>query len=323
LCRSDLKRAIEVLGRSDVLHIHEIWDPAALQLARRARRMGLAVVVSPHGSLGTHAMRHKRLKKLLYLRLGGKRMLERASAVHCLTEPEAEQSRRWCPRARIRVLPLLMDLSVYEHDPGAGGASRIVADLDPDLPNLLFLGRVDPRKGPDQLIDAAIRLHDRGIHCNVVIAGKGEASYMASLRERAAAGGIARLVHFPGFVVGDEKIALFHWADLFVLPTHHEVWGIALHEALAAGTPVVTTSMIEVRDGLAATGAAEMVNGNADSLAAALAGLLRDRPALARRGAVAATRILDTHRPDAVGDRYIGFYQGLSAPSHVVDSGPA
>jgi glycosyltransferase involved in cell wall biosynthesis len=122
--------------------------------------------------------------------------------------------------------------------------------------------------------------------------------------------------------VGAEKIALLHWADLFVLPTHHEVWGIALFEALAAGTPVVTTSQAEVRHELEAAGAAEIVGENAESLASALSELLRDRPALALRGAAASTLIVERHRSDVVGEQYVDFYGGLCTASQPIGSGP-
>jgi glycosyltransferase involved in cell wall biosynthesis len=323
LRRSDLKRATEILGRSDVIHIHEVWDPAALQLAGRARRLGLAVVVSAHGSLGAQAMRSKRLKKRLFLWLGGRRMLERASAVHCLTEHEARQSRRWCPRARFRVVPLAMDLSGYAADPGPDATRHLVEGFDPTRPNLVFMGRIDPRKGPDRLIDAVIRLHREGLDCNVVIAGRGAPDYVAALGERATAGGVAALIRFPGFVSGLAKVALLHWADLFVLPTHHEVWGIALHEALAAGTPVVTTEQVEIRDDLVATGGAVIVPADPGALAQAIRALVGDRAALTARGAAASERILESHRPDRVGDEYTRLYRDLGAAHRIAGSNRA
>jgi glycosyltransferase involved in cell wall biosynthesis len=321
LRRGDLRRAVDAISRCDVLHLHEVWDPACLQLARRAHRIGRAVVISAHGSLGAQAMRSKTLKKRLFLRFGGRRMLERASAVHCLTDYEAEQSRRWCPEARLRVVPLLMDLDGFAADPGPEPARHLLAGLDPLRPNLLFMGRVDPRKGPDRLVDAVIRLHRDGLDCNVVIAGKGDADYIAALRERAASGGVGELVRFPGFVSGPTKVALLHWADLFVLPTHHDVWGIALHEALAAGTPVVTTEQVEVRDELVATGGAVIVAADAGAFAEEIRVLSADRAALAARGAAAAKHILDSHRSDRVADEYARLYRELGAAG--VGSHPA
>lgn len=73
------------------------------------------------------------------------------------------------------------------------------------------------------------------------IAGEGEETYINELKRRASDLGIADIIRFEGGVYGDRKWELFRQADLFVLPTHSENFGIVVAEALASGTPVVTT----------------------------------------------------------------------------------
>ena len=106
---------------------------------------------------------------------------------------------------------------------------------------LLFLSRIHVKKGIEFLLEAVAMLKDGLQDYTVNIAGEGEAAYIEQLKAKAQSWGIGQLVRFCGGVYGDEKWKLFRQADLFVLPTYSENFGIVVAEALASGTPVVTT----------------------------------------------------------------------------------
>lgn len=309
----DRAAARDAIASCDVLHLHEVWDPVCLQLASVARGLDIPYVISPHGALDAFPMSHKRLKKRLYLALAGRRMISRSAAVFCTAAAEAAQSSRWHRGAASVVLPLVMDLTPFHHLPGPSEAGHLISDLDPSLPRLVFIGRLDPKKGIEHVIDAAAALIDGGTPCNLVIAGSGEPGYVASLRSLVHSRGHADQVRFAGYLGGTAKVSLFQWADLFVLPTYQENWGIALYEALAAGTPVVTTRAVATWPELEATGAAFVVENDTAVLAARLATLLTDRSRLHDLGQEARRVVLRDHDAATTASKYLAAYRAVGA----------
>ena len=107
--------------------------------------------------------------------------------------------------------------------------------------NILFLSRVHVKKGINFLIEAAANLKSELQGYIINIAGEGEPEYIDELKALAADLGVSDMIRFVGGVYGERKWELFREADLFVLPTHSENFGIVVAEALACGTPVLTT----------------------------------------------------------------------------------
>ena len=91
------------------------------------------------------------------------------------------------------------------------------------------------------MIEATANLRTELQGYTINIAGEGEESYINELKQLASKLDVENLIHFIGGVYGDKKWELFKKADLFVLPTHSENFGIVVAEALACGTPVITT----------------------------------------------------------------------------------
>jgi glycosyltransferase involved in cell wall biosynthesis len=104
----------------------------------------------------------------------------------------------------------------------------------------LFLGRIHPKKGLPMLIEAWARVRPDG--WQLQIAGPDEAGHRAEVQNAAFAAGLSEVVFFVGPIEGEKKESAFSNADLFVLPTHSENFGIVVAEALAHGLPVLTTT---------------------------------------------------------------------------------
>ena len=92
------------------------------------------------------------------------------------------------------------------------------------------------------MINAVAELKDNMQGYRVLIAGEGDSDYIAELKSLAKNNGVDGIVNFVGGVYGDEKWQLYRQADVFVLPTYSENFGIVVAEALASGTPVITTT---------------------------------------------------------------------------------
>lgn len=103
---------------------------------------------------------------------------------------------------------------------------------------LMFISRVDPKKGLETLIDAMAKLH---ADATLDIYGRGEPAYVAALEQQAVRLGIRDRITFRGHVDGKAKEAAFANADVFVFPTHSENFGMVVVEALAYGVPVIVS----------------------------------------------------------------------------------
>lgn len=308
-----LRAARDAIAGADVLHLHGAWTPSNVQFAAIARRDGVPYVVSIHGMLDDWCMAQKRLKKTLHLALAGRRTLERAGAVHCTSAAELEQSRKRFPLARTAVIPLFLDLEPYREPPGPDEARAAFDALRSDGAHVLFLSRLHPKKGLELLIDAADLLRTRGRTCTPIVAGSGDPAYERSLHERVRTLGLDDRVRFVGFVGGRVKVSLLQACDLFVLPSSQENFGYVLFEAMAAGTPVIASRLIDTWPELLDSGGAVIVDRDPAAIADAIVGLLDDparRDAMGRAGREWVTRNLN---PDAVVARFENLYAELAA----------
>lgn len=254
LARSEIARIEPVVADAGIVHLHGAWEPSNLQLASLARKHGVPYVVSPHGMLDDWPMSQRALKKRLFLKVWGSRLFDRAAAVHYTASAEARQAQKWLRHDRAGVIPLIVALSEFRQLPGPNRATQRY-DIPPAAPVALFLSRLHPKKGPDVFIRAARQLAAQDNDTLFLLAGSGKAGYEASLRELAISLGIGERVRFLGVVSGADKLSLLQRADVFVLPTLQENFGFALIEALACGTPVVTSHEVDLADELAGAGA--------------------------------------------------------------------
>lgn len=113
---------------------------------------------------------------------------------------------------------------------------------------LLFLSRIHEKKGCDLLIRAYAKyLADRpGFEFDLVLAGPDQSGWQADLQELALNLGIADRIHWPGMLSGDAKWGAFQMAEVFVLPSHQENFGVVVAEAMACGTPVLISNKVNI-----------------------------------------------------------------------------
>ncbi len=113
-------------------------------------------------------------------------------------------------------------------------------------PYLLFLSRIHPKKGCDLLIDAFAGLAAHYPDLQLVMVGPDQVGLLAALQAQAQRLGMAERIHFPGPLYGLDKWNAMLGADAFVLPSHQENFGVVVAEAMASGTPVLTTRRVNI-----------------------------------------------------------------------------
>lgn len=215
-------------GLVDVLHCHSVWFMPVLYSARTALRFDLPLVVSSHGTLSNWAFRHGSPLKRLSWHLTQRRALQRATLFRATCDAERDEVRAMGFRQPIVVIPHGIDLE-----------PSVIKSTN-DRRTLLFLSRIHPGKGIDDLLTVWSQVQERFPDWDLQIAGPLDTPFARATAQRAAEARIPR-VRFVGEVSGAIKHATLSNADLFVLPTYSENWGIAVGEALACATPVIVS----------------------------------------------------------------------------------
>ena len=229
--------ALDTFGQTDVLHDNGIWLPHNHRLAVLAAKRGIPRVVSTRGMLEAWARNHKRLKKNLAWRLYQCHDLKQAGCHITTSEAEAQTLQHLGLGVPIAIVPNGVDVP-EERPRGVGsGAGRGVQG---GLRTALFLGRIYPIKGLPMLIEAWARVRPDGWILR--IAGPDEAGHQKQVEKAVTAAGLGQVVSFTGPLACGMKKTAFFDAELLVLPSHSESFGIVVAEALAHGLPVLTTT---------------------------------------------------------------------------------
>jgi glycosyltransferase involved in cell wall biosynthesis len=139
-----------------------------------------------------------------------------------------------------------------------------------------------PKKGLDVLLQAFQRVRTRVPESVLMLIGTGDPAYVAGLQKLAANLGVGADVRFPGFLSGELKWGALSAADIFVLPSNSESFGIAPIEAMAAGTPVIVSDQAAVSKEVRRCSSGIVVPCDVPATASAIEMLLLDRDARLR-----------------------------------------
>ncbi len=224
------------ISQFDVLHLHEYRTLPNITAHRQATKHGIPYVLQAHGSVPVLG---KRVLKQAYDRLWGRRILSDASKLIAVSEMEAEHYRAsGVAEEQITVVPNAIDLSLFSALPEKGVFKRKHGMADKRM--VLFLGRIAPVKGIDLLIRAfALLLKEVG-DVSLVIAGPDDGD-LSSLKNLTRELKVEGRVLFPGALHGRAKLEAYVDAEVYVLPSVYDIFGITVLEALACGTPVIVT----------------------------------------------------------------------------------
>lgn len=215
----------------DVVHINCCWMPACALVQRMAQKRNIKVVLTPHGMLEPWIIkRHYWTRKVPALLLFQKSAVKKADCLQATAESEKQNLLKLGYNSNIKIVKL-----------GIDAESIAMKTSWKKTKQLLFLSRVHVKKGINYLIEAADILREELEGYKILVAGEGDAEYVASLKQQIMDKGLQNIIQLIGGVYGDKKWELFQTSDFFVLPTHSENFGLAIAESLASGTPVITT----------------------------------------------------------------------------------
>jgi len=250
--------ALEFIGAvPDCVHIHGIWSPTLARRFMHWRRLGVPCVVTVHGMLAPWAMAHKHLKKQMAWHIYQKRLLNLASALHATSDREAGDLLKLGLKPRIEIIPWGIEavgeeggskivdrkLRIAEEEQMRSATASPSSIPDPlsSPPHLtaLFVGRIYPVKGLPMLVEAWAKVRPLGWKMKIV--GPDEAGHQSEVEALICKAGLEGDFEFTGALEGDALRQAYDKADLLILPSHTENFGMVVAEALAHGCPVIAS----------------------------------------------------------------------------------
>jgi glycosyltransferase involved in cell wall biosynthesis len=295
----------------DLLHIHALFSFSSIAAAWAARRAGVPYIVRPLGTL-THYGRTQRrpwLKRQSLKWIEGP-VLRDAAAVHFTSLDEQREAEACGVPMRSVVIPLGIEAPAVTDDTLV--RSRFVALQA--APYLLYLSRLDPKKNLEGLLRAFAQCRGLWPNTQLLIAGTGTRDYVANLVTLASALGLDNHVVWAGHMDGELKASALAGAQLFVLPSFSENFGIAAAEALMAGLPCLLGQGVAIATDVVQAGAGVAVVPEPNAIAAGLRQLLAaDASEYARMSANAAALASDKFSVEAMGRNLVALYESVLA----------
>jgi glycosyltransferase involved in cell wall biosynthesis len=303
-----LRRWVESEAKNfDVIHIHAVFSFPSSSAARAAQRTKVPYIVRPLGALAPYGMQQRPGLKRLSLALIERPMLHAAAAIHCTSHQEAEEILALGVRAPIVIIPIGLPFS----DSPAPRDQTWLRQRAPELDGrkvVLFLSRLDPKKGLELLLESFARLTVPKDSVALVVAGDGPADYVARLKTAARDLGIERSIYWAGHLGESEKSRALHSADLFALPSQAENFGIAAVEALGAGLPVILSDQVGIHDAITRAGAGLVVPRDVSALSPAIDRLLNDQSLRTTQSHNAAALARSEFSQDVMTQRLLSLY---------------
>jgi glycosyltransferase involved in cell wall biosynthesis len=321
----------------DLIHIHARFSFSSTMAARIARKKNVPYIVRPLGVLNRWGMENRRrIPKLVSFRFVELPILLRAAAIQYTSEAERDEAALLDARLaehESAVIPLPIEQRAWSTEQGAESGQQFLLKFPRARGKrvVLFLSRIDRKKGIELLIDAFAMVRENNQDVALVIAGEGEEAYVRELRERArrifpASGsacpteegereGDSEKEHehddviWTGHLSGEMKAAALAAADVFVLPSASENFGIAAAESLAAGVPTIVSEEVALSSDIRQYDAGVVVKRDVQELAKTIEDLLSNRERAAALATNGRRLVEERYSPEAVGKALHELYQ--------------
>jgi glycosyltransferase involved in cell wall biosynthesis len=268
---------------SDLVHIHSLYLFHDLVAGHYCRHYGIPYLLRPHGTLDPFIQRRHRWRKRLMELWFEDRNIRRAAALHFTTAQEQELAAPYTFETPGLVVPLGIGVDEFGEMPEPGSFRRGHPEIG-HKQIILFFGRVNFKKGLDILAKAFGAVARRRQDVHLVIAGPDNEGWGAQVRTWLDEEGVGARTTFTGMVLGPEKLAVLRDANLFVLPSYSENFGLAVIEAMAAGLPVIISDQVNIWREVQAGRAGRVIPCDAGALADQILDLLAHPDAAAGMG---------------------------------------
>ena len=299
--------------RYDIAHIHALFSPISTAAATLCRWRKLPYLMRPLGTLDPADLQKKKQLKQLYATLLEKPNITGAAALHFTSKQESEVSERFDTTTPEVIIPLGVCPPKLPNKAAAQATVRQQFNISSEHPLMLFMSRIDPKKGFDLLLPALAQLHEQNCPFHLLLCGANpqDRAYETSIKEKVSAAPWSQQVTLNGFVSGQLKAQILSAADLFVLPSYYENFGISVAEAMAAQIPVVISNQVHIWPAIQASQSGWVVPTETPALTQALKAALSDPAERQQRGKNARQCAIENYSWQAIAQKLTDSYQTI------------
>lgn len=304
----------------DVVHTHNMFAPTMAIARWICYKKGIPYVTTPHGMLEPWALSYKASKKRLYYRHFEVPTLKTASAIHVLNHLE-ENNVNTLGFSQTKIIHNGIHRQTFEKHP----EPDLFYQKFPKTQNkriILFLGRIDPKKGLDLLAPAFAKAHQQFPDTHLVLAGPDSIDFLPTAQSYFAQSNCLDAVTFTGMITGPLKDSALAAASLFVSPSYSEGFSMSILEGMATGLPCIITKACNFPEAAAAK-AARIVEVNADDIAVALSQVLGNISEGKVMGDRARQLVLNQYTWDCAAEKLVTLYHTIARPPSALASSQA
>ncbi len=295
----------------DLVHTNAIFSIPILPAYWACQRHRIPYAITPHGMLEPWALSYKAGKKRLYYNWLEKPAIIKAAALQMLATTEAEQVKTLGLPTPLVVIPN----GVPDRDFQTRPDPELFYQRFPHTRNktlILFLGRIDPKKGLDLLAIAFAQALAKFPQTHLIVAGPDNIGFLPTATNYFEQAGCLGSVTFTGMLKGDLKFSALAAASLFVAPSYSEGFSMSILEGMASGLPCVITTACNFPEA-SIDDAAHVVDPDSDRIAAALIQCLQDPKAAKAMGERARQLVLTQYTWERIAAKLIELYQTILA----------
>lgn len=299
---------IQNISDYDIVHTNTVFAPIVSFVHWLCQLRRIPYIVTPHGMLEPWALSYKAWKKRLYYNLFEQPALQKASAIQVIADAEAHNVKS-LGFEHIVTVPNGIHSQEFEKLPD----SEVFYQQFPNTRNktlILFLGRIDPKKGLDLLAPAFATVHAKFPHTHLVVAGPDNIGFLSTAQHYFLQAGCLDAVTFTGMLTGELKHAALAAANLYVAPSYSEGFSMSVLEGMASGLPCVITTGCNFPEAAIAK-AALIVDIKADAIAGALIQCLSHPQESKAIGDRARNFIFQNYTWDSAAEKLVKVYQAI------------
>ena len=288
----------------DVLHVHGLFMYPTVVTSRVCQLLGVPYVVTPRGMLDPWALRHRGPKKWVYLGLCEVGSLLGAARLHFTSEDERRLAPPFVRSVPRVVVPNIVDIRAFDDE--------LQRPQRPGEPvRLIIAGRIHKVKGFDRLIPALAQVKATGRKFHLTVAGFDEGDYARQVKELAARHGVQGEITYTGNLDRPRLAAQYARADIALMPSYQENFGMAGAEAMATGLPIVVTDTVNVAPDIARYRAGIVIPLKVAPLAEAINRLVDSHRLRREMGARGRALVYAQYVPEVVGRKMIAVYEDI------------
>lgn len=237
---SYIKYLPKIIEHADIVHVHGLWLHPMWEACRLSIKNNKKLIITPRGSLEPVRLKKSSWKKKIVAPFFDNKYLKKADCIHVTAFSEYKGIRSYELKNPVAIIPNGVDIPSQELIK-AIDLKKIGVNLESKKRICLFMSRINPTKGILNLLKAWKVIYHEFQAWHLIIAGPDEREYSKTIRNYISQNKLNSSVSMIDPVYGNQRFSLMSEAELFVLPTTNENFGIVIAESLSCGTPVITT----------------------------------------------------------------------------------